>query len=117
MNKKAYMKSFHDTYIAKTVTVKIPGIARGIRTVKRILKSLDPSKIATSLKDLGILVKAFLIIKIPKGTIDMECRKINAIYVSSRLKFLSNMYIGIIREIPGIRIGKRRKIKKDSLNF
>ena len=71
------MKSFHDTYIAKTVTVKIPGIARGIRTVKRILKSLDPSKIATSLKDLGILLKAFLIIKIPRGTIDMECKKIN----------------------------------------
>ena len=55
--------------MAKTITVKRPGIANGSITEVIIFNSLEPSSIATSLKEEGMLLNAFLIIKIPKGNI------------------------------------------------
>ena len=98
----------------KTTTVKIPGIANGIITVKSIFISFDPSKIATSLNDLGILLKAFRIINIPNGTMAIVCNKINAKCLSIKPVLKSNLYSGIIKVTLGIRSGKSRKMKKNS---
>ena len=96
---------------------KIPGIANGIITVKSIFISFDPSKIATSLNDLGILLKAFRIINIPNGTMAIVCNKINAKCLSIKPVLKSNLYSGIIKVTLGIRSGKSRKMKKNSLNL
>ena len=98
--------------MAKTITVKRPGIANGNITEVIIFNSLEPSSIATSLNEEGILLKAFLIIKIPKGNIPQVWIKIKPKWELVSPKSFNNLYKGIIREIPGIKIGKITNKKK-----
>ena len=54
------------------MSVKSPGMANGNITVNKIRSSLEPSNKATSRKEVGILIKAFLIKKTPKVSMPVE---------------------------------------------
>ena len=68
--------------MAKTITVKRPGIAKGIITLPIMFNSDVPSSRATSLKELGILLKAFRIMNTPIGNIAVVWRNISPKYES-----------------------------------
>ena len=78
-------------YKANTMTVNKPGIASGIMIVVIMRNSDVPSNRATSLKEDGILLKAFRIMNTPIGNIAVECRNINPMCVSVKPRVFNNL--------------------------
>ena len=77
--------------MAKTITVKRPGIASGNITLPIIFNSDVPSSKATSLKEFGMLLKAFRIMNTPIGNIAVVWRNISPKYESVNPIIFNNL--------------------------
>ena len=87
------------------MTVKRPGMHKGSNTRKIICNSEVPSSMATSLSELGILIKALRIMNTPSGNIKVECKKIKPYKLLSKPISFKILYKGISKDTPGKRMG------------